>query len=85
MWMALVFGLALFGCTALDFDAEHVLPSPPADGLRLASHNVHFIRLDKDVGAWSLADWEQRKAALDASFKHLNADIVGFQEMVSIG
>ena len=60
-------------------------PSPPSDTLRVASHNVHFIRLDRDFGGWSVADWEQRKRGLDALFKEAGADLFAFQEMVSMG
>ncbi|MEL6582358.1 MAG: endonuclease/exonuclease/phosphatase family protein [Pseudomonadota bacterium] len=51
--------------------------------MRIASHNVHYIVLRRETGAWSLADWERRKPALDAAFKELNADIIAFQEMES--
>ena len=63
-------------------------PGPPArspGALRVASHNVHFIRMTEPRGPWSLADWEARKQALDAVFKEVDADLVAFQEMVSIG
>lgn len=60
-------------------------PARSADVLRVASHNVHFIRMTRARGPWSLADWEARKQALDAVFKEADADLVAFQEMVSIG
>ncbi|KUF11510.1 endonuclease/exonuclease/phosphatase family protein [Pseudoponticoccus marisrubri] len=63
------------------------VPLPPRapDTLRVASHNVHFIRATRAEGPWSRADWEARKHALDAVFKEADADLVAFQEMVSIG
>ena len=51
--------------------------------LRIASYNVHYIRLDKETGAWSVGDWERRKGPLDSAFKALRADVVAFQEMES--
>ncbi|WP_417210903.1 endonuclease/exonuclease/phosphatase family protein [Antarctobacter sp.] len=60
-------------------------PERPPDSLRVASHNVHFIRLNRQRGAWSVTDWEARKHALDAVFKEADADLMAFQEMVSIG
>ncbi|MBY6116400.1 endonuclease/exonuclease/phosphatase family protein [Mameliella alba] len=61
------------------------LPRPAPDALRVASHNVHFIRMTKARGPWSVADWHSRKHALDAVFKEAGADLIAFQEMVSIG
>lgn len=71
--------LALAGC------APSTLPDRAGDSLRVASHNVHFIRLTKQRGPWSVADWETRKQALDTVFKEADADLIAFQEMVSIG
>jgi endonuclease/exonuclease/phosphatase family metal-dependent hydrolase len=51
--------------------------------LRVASYNVHYIILSEEAGAWSVGDWERRKAPLDAAFKALDADVIGFQEMES--
>ena len=61
-------------------------PLPPRSNgaLRIASYNVHFIRVDRAEGPWSRADWEGRKHGLDAAFKALDADLVGFQELASI-
>lgn len=57
-------------------------PKPP-EALRVATHNVHYIRLNAETGAWSVADWEQRKGPLDAAFKTLDADLFAVQEMES--
>jgi endonuclease/exonuclease/phosphatase family metal-dependent hydrolase len=55
------------------------------DVIRVATHNVHYIVLRRETGSWSVADWEARKPALDAAFKAMDADIIGFQEMESFG
>ncbi|PYG29893.1 endonuclease/exonuclease/phosphatase family protein [Pelagimonas varians] len=82
----LTFCFVLASCASLSPPPQGPLvPDRVADSLRLASHNVHFIRSDRDNGAWSLADWDRRKEALDATFKAMDADIVAFQEMVSMG
>jgi endonuclease/exonuclease/phosphatase family metal-dependent hydrolase len=80
----------LFALTALVACAQHVrnsgssgLASKPDGALRVATHNVHYIWLGKDGGAWSVADWERRKAAMDAAFKTIDADLIAFQEMES--
>lgn len=56
---------------------------PSSGALRIASHNVHYILLNKAEGRWSVGDWMKRRHALDAAFKELDADIVAFQEMES--
>lgn len=82
----LAFCYALAGCAPfMSNSGDPLVPDRMPDSLRLASHNVHFIRSDRHSGAWSLADWDRRKDALDATFKALDADIVAFQEMVSMG
>ena len=55
----------------------------PDGALRLATHNVHYILLEKASGAWSVGDWEKRKGALDAAFEAMDADAIAFQEMES--
>lgn len=55
----------------------------PANTLRLATLNAHYIVLSRPTGAWSVADWERRKAPFDAAFKDVDADIFAFQEMES--
>ena len=58
--------------------------APPRDAsLRVATWNVHYIVLGQADGPWSVGDWERRKGAVDAAFKALKADLVGFQEMES--
>ncbi len=60
------------------------LPPPPApETLRIATHNVHYIWLNRETGPWSVGDWNTRKDSLDQTFKALDADLVGFQEMES--
>ena len=79
--------LGLAACTAPHpepADPDQTLPHRTAGSLRIASYNVHFIRADRAQGPWSRADWEGRKHGLDAAFKALEADIVGFQELATI-
>ena len=71
--------LALLGCGP---QANPIPPGPP-DTLRVASQNVHYIILNQPTGAWSVGDWEARKVSLDAAFKAIAPDIIGFQEMES--
>lgn len=51
--------------------------------IRVASFNVHYIRLARADGAWSRGDWEERKQSVSLTVKALDADIIGFQEMES--
>ncbi len=55
----------------------------PDQSLRLATYNVHYIVVPRATGAWSIADWEDRKVPLDLAFKEIDADVIGFQEMES--
>ncbi len=71
--------IALAGCVQTS-----PLPDPPLSGtLRVATHNVHYIWLGRETGAWSIGDWNERRDALDAAFKALDADVIAFQEMES--
>lgn len=71
--------VALTGCSS----AAEPLPPRPAEALRVATYNVHYIVLSKPTGSWSVADWERRKEPLDLAIKALDADVIGFQEMES--
>lgn len=71
------------GCQQVRLSGGAPLAAPPPGTLRVATYNVHYIRLNAPEGRWSVADWERRKHALDAAFKALGADIVAFQEMES--
>lgn len=77
--------LAALLLSACGLSRSHPIPERSAGTLRVASHNVHFIRLTEARGGWSVADWHARKHALDAVFKEADADLIAFQEMVSIG
>jgi len=59
------------------------LPEKPENAIRVGTYNVHYIWLDRETGPWSVGDWERRKAPLDAAFKAISADVIGFQEMES--
>ncbi|SNS68246.1 endonuclease/exonuclease/phosphatase family protein [Antarctobacter heliothermus] len=81
--LVLVMGLVI-GCGSPPA-VPQLVPQRSPDHLRVATHNVHFIHLAREHGPWSVADWEVRKHALDAVFKEADADLMAFQEMVSIG
>ena len=74
-------GLGVVACSA---PAEQTaLDTKPDATLRIGTYNVHYIILRKETGAWSVGDWERRKDPLDAAFKALDVDVMGFQEMES--
>jgi len=75
----------LVGCQTIRNSGTTPLSDPPADALRVATYNVHYIILGRETGAWSVGDWERRKTPLDLAFKAMNADVIGFQEMESFG
>lgn len=77
--------LAFAALIALDawMSRGGALRDRPADAVRVATWNVHYIRLNRAEGPWSVSDWEARRAAVDAAFKALDADILSFQEMES--
>lgn len=77
--------LAMISIVLLGCGPQPGLPQRAPDSLRVATHNVHFIQMARERGRWSVADWETRKHALDAVFKEVDADLMAFQEMVSIG
>ena len=77
---ALIVALALLlGCGP---QSAALAPAPPQT-VRIATQNVHYIVLGAQTGAWSVGDWEERKVSLDAAFKAIAPDIIGFQEMES--
>ena len=82
--LLILVGVSLLACAMHLANSGDAEPSPkPDSALRLATYNVHYIWLGRERGAWSVEDWEQRKAPLDAAFKALDADVVAFQEMES--
>lgn len=74
-------GLGIVSCSAPP--AQTALAAKPDTALRIGTYNVHYIILSKDTGAWSVGDWERRKDPMDAAFKALDVDVMGFQEMES--
>lgn len=79
-----VFVLSLVACVQQQRNSvETVMQPAPENSLRLASYNVHYIILSKASGAWSVGDWEARKAPMDQAFKTVDADVMAFQEMES--
>jgi endonuclease/exonuclease/phosphatase family metal-dependent hydrolase len=82
----MVLGLGVVAaCQQVRHGGDDPVPPPAAGQMRLATHNVHYIILGRETGAWSIADWEARKGALDQAFKTLAADVIAFQEMESFG
>ena len=82
LFVALVVALGgIVACNSLPQPAQ----DPPAQALRIATYNVHYIWLDRATGDWSVGDWDRRKGALQSAFRSLEADVVGFQEMESFG
>ncbi|WP_238111329.1 endonuclease/exonuclease/phosphatase family protein [Yoonia sp. I 8.24] len=76
--------LSLTACVQiLRNSGSAIATAQPANTLRLATLNAHYIVLSRPTGAWSVADWERRKAPFDAAFKDIDADIFAFQEMES--
>lgn len=81
--VALVVAAALLlGCQQVRNSGNADLP-PPDGSVRIATYNVHYIRVNATSGRWSAANWERRKAPMDAVFKAIDADLVAFQEMES--
>ncbi len=82
--LALVSVLFVIACTQIVRNSgTQKLPDASPEDLRIGTYNVHYIIVGRDTGKWSLGDWERRKKPLDLAFKHINADIVAFQEMES--
>lgn len=75
--------LALVGCQQVRLSPSAALPPKPEGALRFASWNMHYIWIEQEEGRWGLSGWEARKGPMDAAFKKLEADIIGFQEMES--
>ena len=73
------------GTTMIVNGGQRALPPAPADGVRVATLNVHYIALRQTDGPWSVAGWDARKTAVSQALDHIDADIIGFQEMESFG
>ena len=81
---ALIAFLTLTACVQIVRNSGQTTLLERQDGtLRVATLNVHYIVLRRDTGAWSVADWEQRKPGLNDAFQKINADVFAFQEMES--
>lgn len=84
VFLGLLSALALIACGMhVANSGSDPLSARPPDVLRVATHNVHYILLNKAEGPWSVADWDNRKTALSRQFGEMDADIVAFQEMES--
>jgi endonuclease/exonuclease/phosphatase family metal-dependent hydrolase len=80
MQINIIAAFVLAGVAAITMAACAPQPVMPVaktaeDTLRVGTYNVHYIILHKKTGAWSVGDWDRRKAPLD----------VAFQEMESFG
>ncbi len=67
------------------YSTDDSVPPRSPDAIRVVTYNVHYIAARKATGAWSLADWEQRKEPMRTAITALEADIIGFQEMETFG
>ncbi|MFT7058489.1 MAG: endonuclease/exonuclease/phosphatase family metal-dependent hydrolase [Pseudorhodobacter sp.] len=77
-------GISLLACALHMSNSGTASPvTKPEGALRIASYNVHYILLGQASGAWSVDDWDRRKAPLDDAFKAVGADVIAFQEMES--
>lgn len=90
MLNALAFCVAILAALMLVIGVQHIrnsgqaaVPERAENALRIATQNVHYIILGQDGGRWSEAAWHDRKPALDAAFKALDADLLAVQEMES--
>lgn len=84
--VALLVLLTLVACALhLTNSGDDPIPDRAPGILRVATYNVHYIVMRAEAGRWSRGDWDRRKGPLDAAFKAMEADIVGFQEMESFG
>ena len=70
--------LTVVGCQTYRNSGNQPVSLAAPDTLRLATYNVHYIWLGRETGPWSVGDWERRKGPLDAAFKVINADVIGF-------
>ncbi len=80
MWRLALAALALFAACGRGPDS---LPAPSGEALRIATYNVHYIRLAAETGPWSRGDWLRRRGPLAAAVAATRADVVAFQEMES--
>jgi endonuclease/exonuclease/phosphatase family metal-dependent hydrolase len=81
---ALVVALSLLACAVhLSNSGQSNVPRQPKGTVRVATLNVHYIRLRDAEGPWSVGDWEVRRGPLAAAFEVAAADVFAFQEMES--
>ena len=83
---ALVAALVLVACgLQVANGGRGELPGRAEGTLRVATLNVHYIRLGSAEGPWSVADWERRKLPLSDAVAAISPDLMAFQEMESFG
>ena len=77
LFVALVVALGgIVACNSLPQPVQ----DPPAQALRIATYNVHYIWLDRATGDWSVGDWDRRKGALQSAFRSLECPSSEFLE-----
>lgn len=81
--LIVLISVSIVGCQMARHSGDNELSQSNTSDLRVATYNAHYIILSKQTGAWSLADWDRRKGPMDAAFKHIDADVIAFQEMES--
>ncbi|MFY0635429.1 MAG: endonuclease/exonuclease/phosphatase family protein [Vannielia sp.] len=80
----LLLALPLLACALhVAHSGSAPVPPHPEGTLRVASYNTHYIVLNQTEGAWSVADWDRRKAPMAEALRAIDADIIAFQEMES--
>jgi endonuclease/exonuclease/phosphatase family metal-dependent hydrolase len=77
-------GFSLLACALhISNSGNATIPERMPGTIRIATYNVHYIRLRQQEGPWSVGDWERRRGPMDDAFKAIDADIFAFQEMES--
>ncbi|SCM69488.1 endonuclease/exonuclease/phosphatase family protein [Donghicola eburneus] len=80
---AIVLLLVLVSASHWLHSEKHPIPPQPENSIRLATYNVHYIKLQEETGQWSIEDWHRRKEPLNTAFRAIGPDIITFQEMES--
>ena len=79
--LALAVLAGAFACQSVRNSGGPDLTEKPAEAIRIATLNVHYISAWQSEGRWGLSGWEARKDPMDRTVKALDADLIAFQEM----
>ena len=79
--LALAVLAGAFACQSVRNSGGPDLTEKPAEAIRIATLNVHYISARQSEGRWGLSGWEARKDPMDRTVKALDADLIAFQEM----